>query len=61
MIDAIYQGLLYGIIAGFAVGGFALTLAMLYGFIEGVTFLLGMHEKYFTSGGSSNEHGGNGA
>lgn len=50
MIDAIYTGLLYGIIGAASVAGFALTILALYGLIEVITFILGLHSKYFTTG-----------
>ena len=34
MTDAIYHGLLYGVIAGFTAFGFILTVGMLYGAIN---------------------------
>ncbi len=54
MIAAIYQGLLYGLIAGFSVLGLALTIAFFYGVIEIVTFAL----SYFNDGEHSNESRG---
>lgn len=51
MMEAIYRGLLYGLIAGFSVFGFLLTISAIYGLIELGTFLLGLHNKYFTPGG----------
>lgn len=50
MLEAIHQGLLYGIIAGFGVTGFALTIVTLYGIIEGISWIIGVHEKFFTEG-----------
>lgn len=55
--DAIYQGLVYGCIAGFSVGGFLLTLSVLYGAIELLSFILGVHHKYFTSKGDMRDRG----
>lgn len=59
MIAAIYTGLLYGVIAGFSVAAFALTMAFLYGLIELVTLVMGVHQKYFTSRGGNDDYGGN--
>ena len=58
MINAIYTGLLYGIIGAASIVGFALTIASLYGLIECITYILGIHDKYFTSGRDYDGRGG---
>lgn len=50
MIDAIYCGLLYGLIAGFGAVGFALTLFFIWGLIDGVTYIIEL-----INGGNSDE------
>ncbi len=57
MTAAIYNGLIYGMIAGFGVAGFVLTLAALYGLIEILSWCFGVHDKYFTEGNNYERRG----
>lgn len=52
MINAIYTGLTYGIIAGFGTAAFALTLVALWALIEFVSYILGIYDKIFDTGDS---------
>lgn len=45
MTQAIYSGMLYGVIAGFAVLGFILTGTLIWGAIELITYILCLTER----------------